>query len=127
MTQEPAPDDALKGFGARLAHLIQRERARGKKRAFARKIGKKPQQLSRYLHGQIPDAPTLLAIAEAGQVSVDWLLTGREPGDAEAGAGRSALHQAILRRLARVPIPVALTLLRVLEALDTWGTWDPWL
>ncbi len=124
MTQEPAPDDALKGFGERLAHLIQREPGRGKKRAFARKIGKKPQQLSRYLQGQIPDAPTLLAIAEVGQVSVDWLLTGREPGDAEAGAGRSALHQAILRRLARVPTPVALALLHVLEALDAWGTWQ---
>jgi transcriptional regulator with XRE-family HTH domain len=126
MTQEPAPDDALKGFGARLAHLIQQEPGRGKKRAFARKIGKKPQQLSRYLQGQIPDAPTLLAIAEAGLVSVDWLLTGRGPGDAEAGAGRSALHRAILRRLARVPTPVALALLHVLEALDVWGTGDPW-
>jgi transcriptional regulator with XRE-family HTH domain len=127
MKQESLPADALQGFAERLALLIQREPGRGKKQAFARKMGKKPQQLSRYLHGQIPDAPTLLAIAEAGQVSVDWLLTGRESGDAEAGAGRSALHQAILRRLARVPIPVALTLLRVLEALDTWGTWDPWL
>jgi transcriptional regulator with XRE-family HTH domain len=77
-----SPPDALQGFSQRLALLIQREGGRGKKQAFARKIGVKPQQLSRYLKGQVPDAPILLTIAAVGQVSVDWLLTGREPGEA---------------------------------------------
>ena len=63
------------GKGERLAHLIKQEDGRAKKQAFARRIGVKPQQLSRYLKGQLPDALTLLAIAEVGQVSVDWLLT----------------------------------------------------
>ena len=74
----PAHQGALEGFSERLRRVIEREEGRGKKQAFARKIGVKPQQLSRYLHGRIPDAPALLAIAEVGQVSVDWLLTGRE-------------------------------------------------
>ena len=81
-----SPPDALQGFSPRLALLIQREGGRGKKQAFARKIGVKPQQLSRYLKGQIPDAPILLAIAAVGQVSVDWLLTGRESGVAVRGS-----------------------------------------
>ena len=74
----PAHQEALEGFSERLRRVIEREEGRGKKQAFARKIGVKPQQLSRYLHGRIPHVPTLLAIAEAGQVSVDWLLRGRE-------------------------------------------------
>ena len=76
--------EALQGFSERLASLVKREGGRAKKQLFARKIGVKPQQLSRYLKGQLPDAPTLVAIAEVGQVSVDWLLTGREAPGREA-------------------------------------------
>jgi transcriptional regulator with XRE-family HTH domain len=67
----PSHQEELQGFSERLRRVIEREGGRGKKQAFARKIGVKPQQLSRYLQGRIPDAPTLLAIAEEGQVSVD--------------------------------------------------------
>jgi transcriptional regulator with XRE-family HTH domain len=120
----PSPPDALQGFSRRLALLIQREDGHGKKQAFARKIGVKPQQLSRYLKGQIPDAPTLLAIAAVGQVSVDWLLTGREPGEASEQADQSSLHLALLRRCARLPPAIVLMLLRVLEELDALGILD---
>jgi len=74
MKDEPMPEEALEGFGARLAQLIAREPGRAKQRAFAKKIGVKPQQLSRYLKGQIPDPPTLLRIAKVAEVSTDWLL-----------------------------------------------------
>src|SRR5215510_8998142 len=108
--------EALQGFSERLAHLVTREGGRAKKQAFARKIGVKPQQLSRYLKGQLPDAPTLVAIAEVGQVSVDWLLTGQAGrGGAESGASPASL--AALRRLAQLPIPVILVLLRVVDEL----------
>jgi transcriptional regulator with XRE-family HTH domain len=119
-----SPPEVLQGFSRRLALLIQREGGRGKKQAFARKIRVKPQQLSRYLKGQIPDAPTLLAIAAVGQVSVDWLLTGREPGEAAEQADQHSLHQALLRRFARLPSPIVLMLLRVLDELDALGILD---
>src|SRR5262245_47336018 len=107
----------LQGFSERLAHLIQQQGGRAKKQSFARRIRVKPQQLSRYLKGQLPDAPTLLAIAEVGQVSVDWLLTGREGrGTEERGASPSSL--GALRRLAQLPTPVVLVLLRVVDELD---------
>jgi transcriptional regulator with XRE-family HTH domain len=115
--------EGLQGFSARLAHLIKHEGGRAKKQAFARRIGVKPQQLSRYLKGQLPDAPTLLAIAEVGQVSIDWLLTGREVrGGEEQGGSPSSL--SALRRLAQLPPPVVLVLLRVVEELDGLGLWN---
>ena len=118
-----AHHEVLQGFSERLASLITREGGRAKKQTFARKIGVKPQQLSRYLKGQLPDAPTLLAIAEVGQVSVDWLLTGREMrGGEERGASPSSL--GALRRLAQLPIPVVLVLLRVVDELDRLGIWN---
>src|SRR4029453_9901806 len=119
----PSHHEGLQGFSERLAPLIQQEGGRAKKQAFARKIGVKPQQLSRYLKGQLPDAPTLLAIAEVGQVSVDWLLTGQEVrGEAAGGTDPSSL--AGLRRLAQLPTPVILVLLRVIDELETLGIWE---
>jgi len=122
-----SPPDALQGFSQRLALLIQREGGRAKKQAFARKIGVKPQQLSRYLKGQIPDAPILLAIAAVGQVSVDWLLTGREPEVPGEGAARHTQYLALLRAFARLPAPMVLTLLRLLAEFDELGILDQWL
>ena len=119
----PPHHEALQGFSERLAYLIKQEDGRAKKQAFARRIGVKPQQLSRYLKGQVPDAPTLLAIAEVGQVSIDWLLTGREGrGGEERGAAPASL--GALRRLAQLPTPVVLVLLRVVEELDMLGIWN---
>ncbi len=61
-------------FSDRLASLVKG----GTKGDFAAKIGVPPQQLSRYLRGQLPDTPVLKRIAEVTGRSVDWLLTGRE-------------------------------------------------
>ena len=115
--------EGLQGFSERLAHLITQEGGRAKKQAFARRIGVKPQQLSRYLKGQLPDAPTLLAIAEVGQVSIDWLLTGREVRSREE-QGVSPSSLSALRRLAQLPAPVVLVLLRVIDELDGLGIWN---
>jgi transcriptional regulator with XRE-family HTH domain len=112
--------EALQGFSERLASLVKREGGRAKKQLFARKIGVKPQQLSRYLKGQMPDAPTLVAIAEVGQVSVDWLLTGREAPGREAGAVPPAA-QAVLQRFAALPLPVLVVLVRVIDELGALG------
>ena len=119
----PLPHEGLQGFSERLAHLIKQEDGRAKKQAFAQRIGVKPQQLSRYLKGQLPDAPTLLAIAEVGQVSIDWLLTGHEVrGGEEREAAPSSL--GALRRLAQLPTPVVLVLLRVVDEIDALGLWN---
>jgi hypothetical protein len=118
----PLHHEELQGFSERLAHLIKQEGGRAKKQAFARRIGVKPQQFSRYLKGQLPDAPTLLAIAEVGQVSVDWLLTGREVRSGEE-QGMSPSSLGALRRLAQLPTPVVLVLLRVIDELDGLGIW----
>ena len=120
----PPPHAALQGFSERLAFVVARERGRGKKQAFARKIGVKPAQLSRYLKGQIPDPPVLVAIAEAGQVSLDWLLRGREPwGEGAAHPLASRLQQ----QLARLPAPVVTMLLGILDQLEVMGVWNQWL
>jgi transcriptional regulator with XRE-family HTH domain len=116
---------ALHGFGERLALVVARERGRGKKQAFARKIGVKPAQLSRYLKGQIPDPPVLVAIAEAGQVSLDWLLMGREPWG--EGVAHPLSSHPLLQRLARLPSPVVTMLLGVLDQLEVMGVWNQWL
>jgi len=116
----PAPDALAQGFRERLTLLIQREPGRGKKQTFARKIAVKPQQLSRYLKGQIPDVRTLLTIAEVGHVSVDWLLTGREPGEGGGGAVPPSLLPG-LQRLAQLPAPVLVVLVHVLDELETLG------
>src|SRR5215831_14321503 len=119
----PSYHEGLQGFSERLAYLIKQEGGRAKKQAFARRIGVKPQQLSRYLKGQIPDASTLLAIAEVGRVSVDWLLTGREGQGGHTGATQPSF-QEILRRLAQVPTPVLLVFLRIIEEVETLGIFD---
>jgi transcriptional regulator with XRE-family HTH domain len=112
--------EALEGFRERLACLVTREGGRAKKQTFAQKIGVKPQQLSRYLKGQMPDAPTLVAIAEVGQVSVDWLLTGREARDRET-AVVSPVSPVLLQRFAELPLPVLVVLVRVIDELRALG------
>jgi transcriptional regulator with XRE-family HTH domain len=63
----PARDEA---FGRRLEQLLPW----GTRAAFAKKIGLNKNQLSAYLKGQIPKAPTLKRIADGLSVSVDYLL-----------------------------------------------------
>jgi transcriptional regulator with XRE-family HTH domain len=109
----------LQGFSERLAFVVARERGRGKKQAFARKIGVKPAQLSRYLKGQIPDPPVLVAIAQAGQVSLDWLLMGREPWREGAAPLRSS--QVLQQRCAQLPGPMVTMLLAILDQWQAIG------
>jgi transcriptional regulator with XRE-family HTH domain len=120
----PRSTDALHGFGERLALVVARERGRGKKQAFARKIGVKPPQLSRYLKGQIPDPPVLVTIAQAGQVSLDWLLMGREPPDERAV---HLVSEQVLQRVSQLPGPTVAMLLAILDHLEAMGVLKQWL
>jgi transcriptional regulator with XRE-family HTH domain len=58
-------------------------------RAFAERLGMKPQQLNRYEVGTVPGREVLQRIARAASVSVDWLLTGKGPRESEAGEPRA--------------------------------------
>lgn len=60
-------------FGKRLNCAITSQ-----KQAFARKIGVRPHQLSRYLGGQLPRISTLIRIAAVTGESLDWLVLGKE-------------------------------------------------
>lgn len=59
-------------------------------RSFAQRAGIKPSTFQGVLQGGNPTADTLLAIATAGGVSVDWLLLGRGPREPSAQPGTPA-------------------------------------
>lgn len=46
--------------------------------ALAKRAGLSHQSMYKYLEGAIPDAPYVLRIARAFEVSIEWLLTGRD-------------------------------------------------
>src|SRR5262245_61891526 len=71
--------------------------------AFARQAGISRNALLEYERGtRVPKAANLARIAEAGAVSVDWLLNGQRP---RAGGREDALEAAVvaLRTLWRDP------------------------
>lgn len=89
---------ALQGFSDRLRAIIE---AKGvSQKATAAYLGIAETQLSRYFRGQIPEPKKLLQIAEWGGVSLDWLLTGRDPLLqvsqllTKADAGNGTTHQS---------------------------------
>ena len=48
----------------------------GAQAAFAKRAGLRPQDLNRYERGRVPRSDVLFRIAEAGKVTMDWLLKG---------------------------------------------------
>jgi len=68
----------LEVFQGRLRELIDRK-AQGKPSRFAAQAGLQNNEIPAYLTGRIPGADKVWAIAQAGGVSVDWLLGGEPP------------------------------------------------
>lgn len=65
-------------FRARLASVVGTDSVRG----FARRAGVSDTFLRQCLSGNTePTRPKLAALAAAGAVSVEWLATGRDPGE----------------------------------------------
>ncbi len=58
---------------------IQMIRGKMTQAEFAQKINIKQSYISRYERGRVPKAEVLLRIARFANVSVEWLLTGKEP------------------------------------------------
>jgi len=78
MKAAPAPLEG--GFSARLHALVE-----GRTQAsFAAEAGISQGGLHKLLHGGEPNLATLIALAKAGGVSVEWLATGRGPRATEA-------------------------------------------
>ena len=63
------------GFTERLQGLLKGKSAR----AFAQKAGMVDSTLRNILNGALPRLDSLLRIAKAAEVSVEWLATGKEP------------------------------------------------
>ena len=79
MTQE-----IYAGFAKRLIQLCEDKKLpeRGRQAELARVCSIKPSSVSKWFHAMsLPDAANLIAIADWGRTSVDWLLTGRTPKD----------------------------------------------
>lgn len=72
----PAKGPADPNFVQRLEELSGRA---GSMTALAQAAGLSPGSLQNYLEGGEPTRPTLIALAEAGAVSVEWLATGNGP------------------------------------------------
>lgn len=89
-------------FPARLATLIGDLSVR----AFARKAGVSDTFLRQCLAGRTePTRTKLIAIAEAGGVTVEWLATGagpREAGGASPGPREDAIDRRLLERVIEV-------------------------
>lgn len=62
------------GFSRRLAQAIGGR----KKQEVAKATGITPQQLSKYLHKQLPSVDVLARLASALNCSTDWLLVGKQ-------------------------------------------------
>ncbi len=58
---------------------IQMIRGKMTQQEFARKINVKQSYISRYEKGRVPKAEVLMRIARFAKVSIEWLLTGKEP------------------------------------------------
>lgn len=55
--------------------------ARFNQQELAALLGISQPAISLYLQGRIPPAAVLLALAQLGKTSIEWLLTGRESGE----------------------------------------------
>lgn len=78
ISKDPSKDNQLgcEGFHVRLKTLLSKFRSTN---AFAVASGVSPSGLNRLLDGGYPTLPILISLANAGNVSVEWLSTGKEP------------------------------------------------
>jgi len=94
-----------KQFRAHIGNRIKQVRGNTTQERFAKRIGVKQNYVCRYEKGRVPSPELLLKIAQFGDVTVDWLLTGK-PGRGSTqhpkpfGVGeKKALDQNIQRLL----------------------------
>ncbi len=81
-------------FSRRLKGLLPRW---GSKKVLAEKMGIKPQNLTPYLNGRIPETKEAASMADALGVNMKWLLTGK--GEDAALAKPIKLRDVLARHL----------------------------
>jgi phage repressor protein C with HTH and peptisase S24 domain len=86
----PAEDPA---FVVRLRELVAKV---GTASALAKKAGISQSGLHRYLSGGEPTRKVLIALAEAGDVNLDWLVTGNGPASNRQAPGSDSLTRVNL-------------------------------
>lgn len=69
---------------------------------FAERLGTTQASISRYINGRQPDRETLIRIAQATGTTLDWLLTGKEPGETTTQKSDHQLLQAALSNLSEI-------------------------
>jgi len=88
--QKPIEDA---GFIGRLRELVA---MLGTASALAKKAGISQSGLHRYLSGGEPTRKVLIALAEAGGVNLDWLMTGKGPVNSRQAPGADSLTRVNL-------------------------------
>ncbi|HUT54604.1 MAG TPA: helix-turn-helix transcriptional regulator [bacterium] len=84
-----------------LSERIKALRLPGETQAqFADRLGTTQASISRYLNGRHPDRATLIKIAKATSVTLDWLLTGQGPMAADKAAESSGDPELLMAALA---------------------------
>lgn len=81
--------DAKSGIRKTESHMAERIReviGDSSVTAFGRRCGIGESALRKYLHGAVPSADNLVAIADAANVSIEWLAAGRGPKQRGASA-----------------------------------------
>jgi transcriptional regulator with XRE-family HTH domain len=86
------------GFAGRLAQLVADE----PQTAFAKRCGFSESTLRNYLDGADPSRARLLAIAEAANVSIEWLAAGRGPKERQGAPARFDDIERLTRTIAAV-------------------------
>lgn len=105
------------GFPERLRDALESQ-ARGKRYALAVAVGVNPSSVTRWLNGGPISVESLIAVCEALQVSMDWLVLGRGApirGPAPALA-LSAEEERLICSLRRMPPQATVKLTEFLEA-----------
>jgi len=99
------PDEDLSGIVG-IGLRIQMIRGKMTQQEFAKKLGIKQCYISRYERGRVPRPEVLLKIARYANVSMEWLLTGKETiyHSDGYGKGEGVEYVPILDKLDRMII-----------------------
>lgn len=101
---EAAPGDVAKTYARALGERIRSCRGTANRAWFAERLGVHVNTVGKLERGEtLPDAFMAMKIAEVGQRSVQWLVTGTEPGGDAAEGVPHSLHAVASGTYVHVP------------------------
>lgn len=113
-----------KQFRAHIGNRIKQVRGNTTQERFAKRIGVKQNYVCRYEKGRVPSPELLLKIAQFGNVTVDWLLTGKHGRESTQQlksfgvGGKTALDRNIQRLLGQMGTPKKNLVLKTLRRIS---------